>query len=181
MSKSNGYAIIGVDPGLMTGLYVYRTYEANHTEVPQGPVQCPAEDIPVLLHGWLNRAHAHIGKDDIHIAVEKYIITARTAKLSQQHEALEVTGAVKGIAALFSSYGFLGETVDVRQYLKANLKFASDDMLRTMGWYNPKMRHANDAARQASALLKEVDYPRWCELVKGGSLDTTTNEEMTGR
>jgi hypothetical protein len=177
---SNGYMIIGVDPGLMTGLYVYRTYEANHTEVPQGPVQCPAEDVPVLLHGWLNRANAHIGKDDIHIAVERYIITSRTAKLSQQSEALEITGAVKGVAALFSSYGFSGQSVDVRQYAKANLKYASDDMLKIMGWYNIGLRHANDAARQASALLKEVDYPRWCELVKGGTLDTTTNEEMTG-
>jgi hypothetical protein len=85
---SNGYMIIGADPGLMTGIYIYRTYEANHTEVPQGPVQCPAEDLPVMLQGWLNRANAHIGKDTLHIAVEKYIITSRTAKLSQQHEAL---------------------------------------------------------------------------------------------
>jgi hypothetical protein len=163
--------IVGIDPGLTTGIYIYRTYEANHTEVPQGPVQCPAEDVPVMLHGWLNRAHAHIGKDSIHIAVEKYIITSRTAKLSQQHEALEVTGAVKGIASLFSSYGFSGETVDVRQYAKANLKFASDDMLKAVGWFNPKMRHANDAARQAFALLKDVDYPRWSELVRDGMID----------
>jgi hypothetical protein len=171
---SNGYMIIGADPGLMTGIYIYRTYEANHTEVPQGPVQCPAEDVPVMLHGWLNRAHAHIGKDSIHIAVEKYIITSRTAKLSQQHEALEVTGAIKGIASLFSSYGFSGETVDVRQYAKANLKFASDDMLRGVGWYSPKLRHANDAARQAFALLKDVDYPRWSELVRDASMEPTT-------
>jgi hypothetical protein len=166
--------IIGIDPGLTTGIYIYRTYEANHTEVPQGPVQCPADDVPVLLHGWLNRAHAHIGKDSIHIAVEKYIITTRTAKLSQQHEALEVTGAVKGIASLFSSYGFSGETVDVRQYAKANLKFASDDMLKAVGWYNPKMRHANDAARQTFALLKDVDYPRWSELVRDAKMEPTT-------
>lgn len=166
--------IVGVDPGLMTGIYIYRTYEANHTEVPQGPVQCPAEDVPVLLHGWLNRAHAHIGKDSMHIAVEKYIITSRTAKLSQQHESLEVTGAVKGIASLFSSYGFSGQTVGVRQYAKANLKFASDDMLKAVGWWNPKMRHANDAARQAFALLKDVDYPRWSELVRDAKMEPTT-------
>lgn len=173
--------IIGVDPGLMTGLYVYRTYEANHTEVPQGPVQAEAWQVPALVHDWIGRANSHMWDDDegveephgVHVAVEKYVITSRTAKLSQQTEALEITGAVKAVAILSGG-------VTVNQYLKANLKYASDDMLRTMGWFTPKMRHANDAARQASALLKEVDYPRWCELVKGGTLDTTTNEEMTG-
>lgn len=173
--------IIGVDPGLMTGLYVYRTYEANHTEVPQGPVHAEAWQVPALIHEWIIRANAHMWDDDegteephgVYIAVEKYVITSRTAKLSQQTEALEVTGAVKAVA-------ILNGHIPVNQYLKANLKFASDDMLRTMGWYNPKMRHANDGARQASALLKEVDYPRWCELVKGGKLDTMTNEGKTG-
>lgn len=174
---SNGYMIIGVDPGLMTGLFVYRTYEANHTEVPQGPVQVPADDIPRTLTDWINRANAHMWEDDgnpepngIFIAVERYIITSRTAKLSQQSEALEVTGMVKAVARL-------NEPIEVRQYMKANLGFASDDMLRVVGWHTPKMRHANDAARQAFALLKDVDHPRWCELVR----DAMINTEDEGR
>ena len=167
---SNGYMIIGCDPGLMTGLYVYRTYDANMTYVPDGPVQLESWKVASMLYEWLNRVLAHVEETDVHIAIEKYIITSRTAKLSQQSDALEITGAVKGVASLFPL------VPEPRQFLKANLKYASDGMLRTMGWYNIGLRHANDAARQASALLKEVDYPRWCELVKGGTLDATTNE-----
>jgi hypothetical protein len=175
VTSSNGYVIIGIDPGLMTGLFVFRTYAANHTEVPQGPLQVAAEQIPALLHDWIIRANAHMWDDDegteephgVYLAVEKFIITPKTAKLSQQTDALEVTGMVKAIAAIH-------EVFDVRQYAKANLKFANDDMLRAVGWFDPKMRHANDAARQAFALLKDVDYPRWSELVRDASMEPTT-------
>lgn len=179
------YAIIGVDPGKMTGIFVFQHmhhdgggYIPPRTDTLIEPYQVPVEEVGIWLWekiDWLEDIDQGPYPGDIHIAVEKYIITQRTARLSQQHDALEVTGAVKAVAA--QSYS----KPVVNQYLKANLKFASDDMLRTMGWFTPKMRHANDAARQASALLKEVDYPLWCKLVKGGTLDTTTNEEMTGR
>lgn len=169
--KSSRYVIVGIDPGLMTGVFSYQSVDA----VPGcAGSQVAASDMPMFLRTLLARWSDVAGHSGVHVAVERYIITSRTAKLSQQADALEVTGMVKAVADQYLS-------TEVHQYLKANLKFASDDMLRTMGWYNPKMRHANDAARQASALLKEVDYPRWCELVKGGTLDTTTNEEMTGR
>jgi hypothetical protein len=165
---SNGYMIIGVDPGLTTGLYVYRTYEANMTYIPDGPVQLESWQVASTLYEWLNRVLVHVEETDVHIAIEKYIITSRTAKLSQQSDALEITGAVKGIASLFPL------VPEPRQYLKANLKFASDDMLRGVGWYSPKLRHANDAARQAFALLKDVDYPRWSELVRDAKMEPTT-------
>lgn len=154
----------------MTGVFSYPV--SIHANGCAGS-QIAANDMPRFLRTLFARWSDVAGHAGVHVAVERYVITARTAKLTQQSDALEVTGMVKAVADQYLS-------TDVRQYLKANLKFASDDMLRTMGWFTPKMRHANDAARQASALLKEVDYPRWCELVKGGTLDTTTNEEMTG-
>jgi hypothetical protein len=138
------------------------------TYVPDGPVQLESWQVASTLYEWLNRALAHVEETDVHIAVEKYIITSRTAKLSQQSEALEITGAVKGIASLFPL------VPEPRQYLKANLKFASDGMLKAVGWYDPKLRHANDAARQAFALLKDVDYPRWSELVRDAKMEPTT-------
>lgn len=158
---SNGYVIIGVDPGNTTGVFI-RFSDGGGSES-----QLSRDDIAPYFNTTLQGLAVLYGPDSVHVAIERYIITARTAKLSQQPDALEVTGAVGVLAAVHG-------ITDVRQYAKANLKFASDDMLRTMGWFTPKMRHANDAARQASALLKEVDYPRWCELVKGGTLDTTT-------
>lgn len=171
-SRPNGYMIIGVDPGLMTGLFVFRTYAANHTEVPQGSVQTPAEQIPNLLHDWIIRANAHMWDDDegteephgVYLAVEKFVITGRTAKLSQQTDALEVTGMIKAIAAL-------NDHIPVKQYMKANLKFASDAALKRAGWYDPKQPHATDAARQAYALLKDVDYPTWLAVSNGAMME----------
>jgi hypothetical protein len=169
------FAVIGVDPGLMTGLFVFEHmhhdgggYLVPCTYTLAAPYQVPADEVG----GWLWRELDRIEDidqgpypGDIHIAVEKYVITGRTAKLSQQHEALEVTGAVKSMAAQAFS------KPKVTQYMKANLKFASDTALRQAGWFNPKMRHANDAARQAFALLKDVDYPTWLAVSNGAMME----------
>jgi hypothetical protein len=158
--------IIGVDPGKMVGMFIYHT-DLRCTIPPPFPSQTPAEQYVNALDKIIGSCITRYGVDSVHIAVEKYIITSRTAKLSQQTDALEITGAVKAIAMLHG-------VTDVRQYEKANLKFASDDMLRGVGWYSPKLRHANDAARQAFALLKDVDYPRWSELVRDAKMEPTT-------
>lgn len=160
---SNGYMIIGVDPGLMTGIFWFEQHGNEDWDWSYFSGQESAHDVCVFLSGELPSFVTHYGADHVHVAVEKYIITARTAKLSQQSEALEVTGGVKAVAA------FNG-VADVRQYLKSNLKFASDDALKRAGWYDPKMRHANDAARQAFALLHEVDYPTWLRVSNGGMM-----------
>lgn len=169
--------VIGVDPGLMTGVFtwhsgmpapgfvanratekVYPWFEGLHIEAITFPDQFWNEMV-----GW-----CHITPpENIHVAIERYIITPKTAKLSQQTDALEVTGMVKAIASIHG-------VVDIRQYAKANLKFANDDMLKAVGWSTPGMRHANDAARQAFALLKDVDYPRWSELVRDAKMEPTT-------
>lgn len=177
MTSSNEYVIIGIDPGLTTGVFTWHSgspapgfkpnreseklfpwFEGLHIEVDSFPDRFWNEMV-----GWCRITPP----ERIHVAIERYIITPKTAKLSQQTDALEVTGMVKAIAAIHG-------VVDVRQYAKANLKFASDDMLKAVGWYNPKMRHANDAARQAFALLKDVDYPRWSELVRDAKMEPTT-------
>ena len=162
MTSSNEYVIIGIDPGLMTGTFVYQSRDgytdADHLEVPELITTC---------HQFLGWWAATGDVDNVHIAIERYIITPKTAKLSQQTEALEVTGMVKAIAAIHG-------VTDVRQYAKSNLKFASDDMMRGVGWHSPSFRHANDAARQAFALLKDVDYPRWSELVRDAKIEPTT-------
>lgn len=159
MNSQSDYVIIGVDPGLMTGVFAYYS---DGTSVPS---QYSREDVAFRLNGALVRSGDRYGRTNVHVAIERYIITQQTAKLSQQPDALEVTGLVKGLAQIYG-------VDDVRQYMKANLKFASDSMLRSVGWSTPGMRHANDAARQAFALLKEVDYPRWSKMVADAKLDT---------
>lgn len=169
------FAVIGVDPGLMTGIFVFRHmyhdgggYIPPSTALLVDPYQVPADRTGEWLWrkiDWIEDTDQGPGPGDIHIAVEKYIITSRTAKLTQQHEALEVTGAVKSTAAQSFS------KPKVTQFAKANLKFANDTVLRRIGWYNPKMRHANDAARQAYALLKDVDYPTWLAVSNGAMME----------
>lgn len=183
MAGSNkSFAVIGVDPGLMTGIFVFTSmhhdgggYIPPRTSMLVDPYQVPADEVG----GWLWREIDRLedtdqgpGPGDIHIAVEKYIITSRTAKLTQQHEALEVTGAVKSTAA--QSYS----KPEVTQYAKANLKFANDGALRRAGWYTKGMRHANDGARQAYALLKDVDYPTWLAVSNGAMMKI--DDQKTG-
>ena len=78
---------------------------------------------------------------------------------------------VKAFAALHTSN-------QVRQYMKANLKFANDAALRRAGWYSSKLGHATDAARQAYALLKDVDYPEWLAVSNGAMMKI--DDEKTG-
>jgi hypothetical protein len=155
---------IGIDPGLTTGLYLYGTARARKLATAE---HIEVQYFPTHFDALLRHTVKMLSAAQVSIAVERYIITPKTAKLSQQTEALEVTGMVKAIAALHG-------VSDVRQYAKANLKFASDDMLKAVGWSTPGMRHANDAARQAFAILKDVDYPRWSELVRNASMEPTT-------
>lgn len=168
------FAVIGVDPGLMTGIFIFRhMYHDGGEYIPPStvllvdPYQVPAAEVGTWLWEMIDRIEdidQGPGPGDIHIAVEKYIITSRTAKLTQQHEALEVTGAVKSVASQSFS------KPKVTQYMKANLKFANDDVLRRIRWHTKGMRHANDAARQAYALLKDVDYPEWLAVSNGAMM-----------
>lgn len=170
------FAVIGVDPGKTTGMFIY----SPHDRVGPGwsglnPFfawqQFGAEDAALVLNGEITDLAERYGPSGVHIAVERFIINARTAKSSQQTDALEITGMVKGFARLYTPN-------PVQQYMKANLKFANDVALRRAGWYSAQMQHANDAARQAYALLKDVDYPSWLAVSNGAMMEI--DDEKTG-
>ncbi len=165
---------MGIDPGKTTGMFLYS---------PNGRVgpgwsglkpfyawqQFSAEDAPCALNSEITDLTERYGPSGVHIAVERFIINSRTAKSSQQGDALEITGMVKGFARLRTPN-------PVRQYMKANLKFANDAALRRAGWYSPSMGHATDAARQAYALLKDVDYPTWLDVSNGAMMKIEDDE-----
>lgn len=160
------YVLIGIDPGQMTGVFVY--FEDGMRDI----VQYPRDEIVPHAADSLKRWAEWYGPDNIHIAIERYIITPKTAKLSQQPDALEVTGAVKAIAQMHG-------ITHVQQFMKSNLRFASDATLYSAGWGRPNMRHATDAARQAFALLKEVDYPVWSKIIADAKLESEDEGRTT--
>lgn len=164
-------AVIGIDPGATTGLFFYRYLRGQHRVIHKHlePYQVPSELSSILSYNG-----PLVKTNRLHIAVEKFIINARTARLSQQPEALEVTGMVKATLYLKIEADVEAETLHqhFKQYMKSNLKFASDEALKRAGWYGPGMRHANDAARQAFALLKDKNYPLWCRVSEGAMIES---------
>lgn len=165
---TSDYFLLGVDPGAMTGVFEYAPYRDLCAWMPR---QVPAAEMPRYLDRTFRRA-AKNGARNVHVAIEKYIITSNTAKLSQQTDALEITGAVKAIGALHG-------VTDVRQYMKSNLKFADDTMLKATYWWSMGEPHANDAARQTFALLKDVDYPLWAKIVADARLESEDEGRKT--
>lgn len=75
------------------------------------------------------------------IVVEKFTITARTAQLSPQPRAIEVTGVMKFIARR------TGATFDNHQTPSAAKKFIPDSQLKKLGLWKPGQDHARDALR----------------------------------
>lgn len=176
--RRNGYepthGIVGVDPGKTTGLFFCLVYRLVDEEVTQHGVlldrsQVAADQAHVHVDGILEVFRdCDLEPRRLHVAVEKYIITKRTARLTQQHDALEVTGAVKAVADKHDAH--------VWQFTPSRTKkFASDETLDRVGWFPRKMRgqrHARDAARQVWTCLAEVDFPNWEQNWSGGSLIT---------
>lgn len=174
MSKQ--FVVMGIDPGKATGMFLYAP-QSRLGGYPRTPKpfyawqQFGAEDAALVLHNEMTDLASRYGPSGLHIAVERFIINARTAKSSQQGDALEITGMVKGFARLHTPN-------PVRQFMKANLRFASDAALRRAGWYSAQMGHATDAARQAYALLHEVDNPEWQRVAEGSMMKF--DDEMKG-
>lgn len=170
------FVVIGIDPGKTTGMFIY----SPHGRIGPGWTglkpfyawsQFGAEDAALTLNGEIVDLTTRYSPSGVHIAVERFIINSRTAKSSQQTDALEITGMVKGFARLHTPN-------PVRQYMKANLKFANDAALRRAGWHSSKLGHATDAARQAYALLKDIDYPEWLAISNGAMMKI--DDEMKG-
>lgn len=173
-----GYApnhgIIGVDPGSTTGLFgvVVGRNDDDCVAILTAWGQTkddPAGSVDVMLRVMLALG---VPPHRLNVAIEKYVITQRTAKLTRQPAALEVTGAVKGITR--SRGGRVWE------FTASNAKkFASDDLLERVGWMEKKgyaKRHARDAARQAWTCLAEVDFPAW-EVAWEASSEWMTNRK----
>ena len=120
---------IAFDPGKTTGVATLLRGKFNGFELGGSFKEKAAEIEKALTPGsW--------GKWD-YVIYEKYIITNRTAKLTQQHEPLMLIGVIEHFAE-----AAIGQTPS------AGKQFATDDLLKAVGWWMPTPGgHIQDAAR----------------------------------
>jgi hypothetical protein len=119
--------IIAVDPGGTTGYVIWRGY----------PTFGQCDNQLAFVDMCYNHMLDNPGGT---IVIESYLITARTAKLTQQHEPLEIIGALRYLASRCAWNFVMQKPAEAK-------RFCDDDRLRKMGWFGKGARHSNDAAR----------------------------------
>lgn len=126
-----GPLIIAVDPGLVTGMAVFH--------VPTGALQATECEGRHHFYEVLNQA---IGSGyPPEVVCESYVITARSAQVSAQYDALYIIGHLDAVCHR------LGIPLTLQSPGQAK-SFSSDSKLKRLGWWNPTPGgHANDALR----------------------------------
>lgn len=161
-AKSPQCYIVGIDPGKSTGISILYVdvFADTHLEcVKQGSPEVALD----VLHGMGMGTGLSRETRPILIACERFLITQKTAKSSQQTDALETIGAIKNIARQN------GCNI-VMQGPGPAKRFAPNRVLKAMGFH--KTAHdvgqsdandANDATRHALLMLgkfRPVAYGR---------------------
>lgn len=143
-------AVLAVDPGGTTG---WASLD------PTGHFQS-GEVRDWLM--WLRQVDRAVNTERYTVVIERYTVTADTAKKSRQYDALEIIGALKYICYVN------GVAPPVMQYPAEGKAFGTDRKLHKVGWFSRGHGHANDAARH---LL--------CYSVKHGLVDARQFLEET--
>ena len=127
----NRHLIFSFDPGLVTG---WACLDPNTGGFVSGQTEG--------RHAFYRQFESMIATGvKAEVVGEKYVITARTAQLTAQYDALFILGHID---ALSDKLGF-PLTLQTPAAAKA---FSTDSKLRAVGWYTPsKGGHSNDAAR----------------------------------
>jgi hypothetical protein len=143
--------VLAIDPGYGTG---WATYDTRTGVFMSGEVW--------TFKDGANKIH-ELALDPalMEVVAENYIITARTAKLTQQTEALRLLGVLED-ECIQKELGFTLQ----------NPKKPKDNVLKALGWYmKTKDNHANSAAYHLYVyvsnrnLLVEVDRFKLIKMV----------------
>lgn len=158
--------IVGVDPGVTTGIFavaVSRLNGANWSEVrcDYTAYELDARKATSVIELQVS---THV---DALVACERYVITTRTARLTQQPAALEFIGVLKNLCADH-------DTPIVLQLKSDASRIARDSVLKRIGWFQRGQDHANDAARHALLALSGVDQAAFASLLTSGSIVSTS-------
>lgn len=139
--------LVGIDPGLATGICVINIDDLDN------PV--PLEDAELDLVGYYRKIEELAEKygDDMEMVIESFIITPKTAKLSQAPWSLENIGVARFIGG---KYG-----IPITFQKPADKPFASNERLRKVGfWVVGSEGHSNDAYRHCMIWIANTN-PNW--------------------
>lgn len=125
--------IIAVDPGETCGWSMFDEHTDHWDPAGVAAGQAVSDD-------WEDWCAVNVNASCI-LVVEKFVITSRTAELSPQPRAIEVTGVMKFIARRTGAQFYGNQTPSAAK------KFASDAQLRKAGLWRPGQDHARDAIR----------------------------------
>lgn len=133
---------LGVDPGGTTGIALVEvTSDSGPMRWSVESHQFPVEQAMI----WLHEAIA-LGQADIDlVAVERYQVTSRTAKFSQQMSAPEIIGAVRAFSLINPTEFVLQSPADAKTVWTNKRLMAADILV--------KGDHARDATRHACLAL----------------------------
>jgi hypothetical protein len=125
--------VLALDPGKKTGYCLYDT--VNDTLVNQG------EDQFAPTCAWVEHYASTLGSA-CQLITEKFTITVRTARNSQAPWSLEMIGVARWLSQKYTGRDLLLQDV------AAAKRFASNDHLRELGWWQVGTEgHVNDALR----------------------------------
>lgn len=143
--------VVGVDPGGTTGLAIWSP------DLGLSLREIKGADAAV---DWLADTARSLKRATF--VVEKYIITPATAKLSQQHDPLEIIGALKFLVRKYEHNLVLQSPSEAKA-------FSTNEKLKRVGWYKPGQDHARDASRHALLYLSKVGIIDLHTLIGGGN------------
>lgn len=143
--------VVGVDPGGTTGLALWSPDQGLTLREIKG-----ADEAVWWLADCARTLHPTT------FVVEKYIITPATAKLSQQHDPLEIIGALKYLARKYDHKLVFQSPSEAKA-------FSTNDKLKRIEWYKPGQDHARDASRHVLLYLSKVGIIDLHTLIGGGN------------
>lgn len=150
--------ILAIDPGLTTGWATFDGLSEETNDFRSGMVKGRYE-----FYEWFYKqlSRFYSGMNHLTVVMERFTITAATAKKSPQMDPLYIIGHVEAICHR--------DDIPFEFQLPSQaMSFATNDKLRAVNWYKPGPGHDNDAARHL--LLWLVKHPDRLETTKGKDL-----------
>lgn len=141
--------IIGVDPGKTTGIALYNARGFQSYEVSE---ETAVEFIK-------NRARIRAAVTPLLIVSERWITGTHTSKHSAQSHAQQINGALEQFAKETEHITFEQQTAADAKHI------CPSRTLKQLGWYTPRLGHANDAGSHVGLAMLRYHSSAWLHLI----------------